>query len=209
MKALDTHIFDLAKYETELSEFKALLDSKDELSEKYDILPFFKTRRQLSSQIATIYPKIISTEKIAFEFDIFGDFASDLTIGDMNTNTFCFIEFEDARAESIFVIQGKKYKAEFSPRLEHCFSQLIDWFYKIDGMQNSDDLEERFGKNKINYEGLLIIERSKYLDVSKKKRLEWRADNVILNSKRIHCFTFDELYFTLKQKLDLLRQLVN
>lgn len=76
-------------------------------------------------------------------------------------------------------------------------------------MQNSDDLEERFGKNKINYEGLLIIGRSKYLDVSKKKRLEWRADNLILNSKRIHCFTFDELYFTLKQKLDLLRQLVN
>jgi hypothetical protein len=68
MKALDTLIFDLAKYETELSEFKALLDSKDELSEKYDILPFFKARRQLSSQIATIYPKVISTEKIAFEF---------------------------------------------------------------------------------------------------------------------------------------------
>jgi hypothetical protein len=209
MKELDNHIFDLAKYEVELEEFRLLLESKDELSEKGDILPFFNIRRQLSSQIATIFPKIISTERIAFEFDIFGDFASDLTVGDNKTNTYCFIEFEDAREQSIFLKVGKKYKHEFSPRLEHGFSQLIDWFFKIDDMQKSNALEERFGKNTINYEGLLIIGRNKYLDISKRKRLEWRTENLVLNSKKIYIFTFDELYQTLKDKIDILRQLVN
>ena len=48
MKAFDKHTFDLKTYEKELQEFKQLLDSKDELSEKQDILPFFRQRRELS-----------------------------------------------------------------------------------------------------------------------------------------------------------------
>ena len=149
MKELISHTFNFAAYEKELSEFKDLLDKNPELREKEDILPFFKARPNLSTQIATIIPQMVTNEKLAYEFDIFGDFASDIAVGDINSNTFCFIEFEDARTESIFVKNGKKYKQEFSSRLEHGFSQIIDWFYKIDGLQNSDDLEERFGKNKI------------------------------------------------------------
>ncbi|HLF32907.1 MAG TPA: Shedu anti-phage system protein SduA domain-containing protein [Cyclobacteriaceae bacterium] len=72
---------------------------------------------------------------------------------------------------------------------------------------NRDHIKLAFGKNKINYEGLLIIGRSKYLDSSKRKRLDWRNENLILNSKKIYCFTYDELYSALHDKLNYLRQL--
>ena len=82
---------------------------------------------------------------------------------------------------------------------------MIDWFYKIDGLQNSDDLEERFGKNKIEYEGVLIIGREQFLDSSLKKRLVWRARKTVINSKPIICCTFDEIYNILYNKLELLK----
>jgi len=208
MKKFIDHTFDFGVYERELSEFKLLLDNNAELSEKDDILPFFKARPNLSSQIATLIPHMVKNEKIAFEFDIYGDFASDIAVGDLSSNTFCFIEFEDAKPESIFVQNGKKYKLEFSSRLEHGFSQIIDWFYKLDGLQNTDDLEERFGKNKIEYEGILIIGRDKFLNESLKKRLNWRAKKTVVNSKHLYCYTFDELHDILDEKIKLLKLLV-
>lgn len=207
MKTFINHTLDFPAYEKELKEFKRLLDSKAELSEQQDILPFFKDRPNLSTQIATLIPNMVSNERLAFEFDIFGDYASDIAVGDLNSNTFCFIEFEDAKAESVFVKNGKKYKQEFSPRLEHGFSQIIDWFYKLDGLQNTDDLEERFGKNKIEYEGILIIGREQFLDTSLKKRLDWRARRTVVNSKHLYCYTFDEIYSILTSKIELLRHL--
>lgn len=207
MKTFINHTLDFPSYEKELKEFKDLLDSKPELSEQNDILPFFKDRPNLSSQIATLIPNMVSNERLAFEFDIFGDYASDIAVGDLNSNTFCFIEFEDAKIESIFIRNGKKYKQEFSPRLEHGFSQIIDWFYKLDGLQNTDDLEERFGKNKIEYEGILIIGRDHFLDTSLKKRLDWRARKTVVNSKHLYCYTFDEIYNILTSKIEILRYL--
>ena len=65
MKKFTDHTFDFEVYERELSEFKALLDSKAELSERDDILPFFKARPNLSSQIATLIPHMVNNEKIA------------------------------------------------------------------------------------------------------------------------------------------------
>lgn len=207
MKKFIDHILDFKAYENELQEFKNLLDSKAELSERDDILPFFKNCPNLSTQIATIIPNMVSNEKLAFEFDVFGDFASDIAVGDVNSNTFCFIEFEDAKSESVFVKNGKKYKHEFSPRLDHGFSQIIDWFYKLDGLQNTDDLEERFGKNKIEYEGILIIGRDQFLTTPLKKRLDWRARRTVVNSKHLYCYTFDEIHQILTNKIELLRNL--
>jgi hypothetical protein len=47
MKALDEFTLNLAKCKKELSEFKKLLDGKASLSERDDILPFFKKHRHL------------------------------------------------------------------------------------------------------------------------------------------------------------------
>lgn len=208
MKNFIDHKFNFLDYERELNEFKNLLDSKKELDEESDILPFFKARKNLSTQIATLITPMVVNEKIAFEFDLFGDFASDIAVGDLNSNTYCFIEFEDAKANSIFVKKGKKYKLEFSPRLEHGISQIVDWFYKLDGLQNTDDFEERFGKNKIKYEGILVIGRDRFLDTSLKKRFDWRTSNTVINSKHINCYTFDELYDLLASKITYMRAML-
>ena len=209
MKAFDKHTFDLKTYAHELQEFKNLLDNNQELGEKRDILPFFKQRRELSCQIATIQSQIIRTERIAYEFDLFGDFKSDLVVGDTHSNTYCFIEFEDAKKDSIFVDKGGKYKPEFSPRLEHGFSQIIDWFYKIDGLQNTDDMEERFGENKINYEGILIVGRNEFLTTATKKRLKWRSQHVLVNSRIVQCYTFDDIFDILNYKFQYIKHLLD
>jgi len=208
MKAFKSHNFDFTIYQKELLELKDLLNSKEELSENNEILPFFRTRPKLSTQIATLLPRLTKTDRFAFEFDLFGDFVADLAIGDTHSNTFCFIEFENAKEESIFK-KVKKYKPEFSPTFEHGLSQIIDWFYKIDGLQNTDDLEERFGKNKIEYEGILIIGRDRFLDASLKKRLDWRTRKTVVNSKHIYSYTFDELYLILEQRIEMLKVLIN
>lgn len=201
MKIFENHQFNSKNYEIELIEFKNLLDSNYELSER-DLLRFFRKCKNLSTQIATTIPKTLRNDKLAYEYDIFGDFACDIAVGDPISNTYCFIELEDAKSNSLFNKRKGKYKPEYSHRLEHGMSQIIDWFYKIDGLQNSDDIEERFGKNKIKYEGILIIGRDHFLDESLKKRLEWRIDKTAIDSKKFFCYTFDELYSILTTKIE-------
>lgn len=43
-------------------------------------------------------------------------------------------------------------------------------------------------KDEINYEGILVAGRNSFLDESKRKRLEWRSKNVVINSRHVHFF---------------------
>jgi hypothetical protein len=113
---------------TELDELKTLLESHTHLDEQKTILPFFRERQHLSAFIGSYMPDIIDFNRLAFEYSIFGDFASDLVIGDYETATYCFVEFEDASPTSLFEQKGQKATLEWSSRFEHGFSQLIDWF---------------------------------------------------------------------------------
>jgi hypothetical protein len=207
MKKFAHYQFDLQQCELELSEFKQLLDTKAELSERGDILRFFRSRVQLALQIAMVVPVTMSAERYAFEFDIFGDFVCDLAIGDNRDGIYCFVELEDAKQNSIFVEKGKKHTKEFSSRFEHGYSQIIDWFHKLDDMQKSHSIHDRFGVHEIHYEGVLIIGRGAFLDDSDERRLNWRRRNVIVNSRTITCLTYDQLYFILRQKLNFLKYL--
>ncbi|MCU0450369.1 MAG: DUF4263 domain-containing protein, partial [Bernardetiaceae bacterium] len=193
MKHLDHFAFDFAQYLKELAELGALLQANPQLSEQKQILPFFAARRHLAAQIGSLAPRLVHADKLAFEFDVFGDFTADLVVGDSQKNRYCFIEFEDATEESLFVKRGKKFKPEFSPRLEHGISQLIDWSYQLDVHQHSPMLEERFGKARIECVGLLIIGRSQYLTPALAHRLAWRAEKTVIDSRPIHIHTFDEV----------------
>ena len=208
MKQFEPLAYDFEAYKRELIEYKALLSNKNELKEREDILPFFNTHPHLASQIATIHSSIVSTEKIAYEFDVFGDFKCDLAVGEPHTHSYCFIEFEDATKDSIFVSNGKKYKSEFSSRLEHGFSQVVDWFYKLEGLQNTLDMNERFGSYQIHYEGLLIIGRDQFINDAEMKRLKWRVNNTVINSKHIYCYTYDQLYYFFDKRLNYLKYIL-
>jgi Domain of unknown function (DUF4263) len=70
-------------------------------------------------------------------------------------------------------------------------------------------MAERFGQNKINYEGILIVGRNHYLTPATKKRLDWRTKYVLINSRNILCYTFDDLFDVLNYKFQFIKNLAN
>src|SRR4051794_22844499 len=102
MKNLRSHAFDATKCRGELTEYQKLLRTKVTLSEQQDVLPFFKSRHDLSLLICTYFPEISNPDCYAHEYSIDGDFVADLVVGDATANRFVLVEFENGTPESIF-----------------------------------------------------------------------------------------------------------
>src|SRR4051812_16844827 len=201
MKKLEEILFDYARCRQQVEEFRSWLAGKDELSERGDVLPFFRDRPHMAALLGMFNPRIAWADRIAWEFDLFGDFACDLAVGEWERGAYCFVEFEDARRDSVFQKQGAKATREWGRRFDHGCSQVIDWAHKLDGRSPSADVLARFGRHEINYEAVLVIGRDDHLDAGEKQRLSWRNDNVAVNTKRIFCMTFDELLSQLSVRL--------
>ncbi len=146
-------------------------------------------------------PRIAWSNRIAWEFDIFGDFACDLVVGEWEEANTASLNSRMLRSESIFSKQGKKATREWGRRFDHGYSQVIDWAHKLDGRSMSADFLARFGRHEINYEAALVIGREKHLDEGEKQRLSWRSDKVVVNNKKVTCVTFDGLISQLSSRL--------
>jgi hypothetical protein len=170
-----------------------LLRDHTELSEEKHIKPFITQFPHFTAAIAEIFH--IDVNCLAFEFDLWGDFRCDIAIGDSRTNTYCLVEIEDAKNDSIFKKQEKRGLAEFSARFEHGYSQIVDWLYKIDTLRgNTTTTQERFAQNNPKIYGILLVGRqTSFKDASQLARFEWRSKHVVVNSQPINCFTFDHL----------------
>jgi hypothetical protein len=203
VKGLDSFNLDIKKCLVELEEFEKLLLNNKELKESKDILPFFKQRLHLSAFIGFYVPQIIRFNQIKHEFTFFGDFLADLAIGDSVNNTYCFIEFEDATKNSIFVNKKGKTTSEWSPRFEHGFSQIIDWFWKIDDYKNTSLARSIFGSENIEFYGILVIGRDAFISPIDKARLNWRLNKVLVDSRKVICITFDQLARDMRDRLSL------
>ncbi len=193
MKILQEIAFDYALCQKQVEAFREFLASNEELSERKDILPFFRERQQMALLFDMFNTQIGEADRIGWEFDIYGDFAADLVVGSWSRGAYCLVEFEDAFNNSIFEKQGKKATREWGRKFDHGISQIIDWIHKLDGRTPSNDLLSRFGRYEINYEAVLVIGRDKHLDEGEKQRFNWRTDKVAVNTKKIKCMTFDEL----------------
>jgi hypothetical protein len=193
MKTFDLLQYDARQGRQETLELQDLLARRPVLKERKDILPFFRKRLHLAVLCGMYNSNILRVDRIAWEYDLFGDLACDLVIGDTVRQAYSFIEFEDAGPKSLFVPQGKRAAREWSRHLDHGYGQIIDWFYKLDDRRNSDDYATRFGKRSIDFMAVLIIGRDQYMDAGERLRLEWRRQHVLVHSKRIHCVTYDEL----------------
>ena len=197
MKHFDTLVFDQKTYERELAEFEQLLTHTSTLHEQADILPFFRDRKHLSARVGNVVNSIKQADKIAYEYDLFGDYVCDLVIGSSQTNDYCFVEFENATADSIFTKKKGRYEPYYTCRFEQGYSQIADWFYQLNDVSESQ-IKKRFDKSRINYYGVLIIGRSAFLSENEQKRLIWRRRNFVVNSQHIMIYTFDELLALLK-----------
>lgn len=192
MKELQPIAFDLALVRAELDRLKVLLNAKTDLSERDDIQPLFKSCPQLSAFIGMLIPGVSPADRIAFEFDVFGDFTADLVIGNSGRKAYCAVEFEDARPNSILHKTGR-FQKEWGRRFEHGFGQLIDWFFAFDDLKGSSAFAQHFGSPAAEFSGLLLIGRSAHLDDHDKRRFRWRSDRVSVNTHTVLCRTFDEL----------------
>jgi hypothetical protein len=171
------------------------------LTERQDVLDFFRSRQQLAAFIGSYFPYVSNFDSIAYEYDIFGDFRADLAVGDSKNGQYAFIEFEDAGPDSIFRTRSNRSSSEWSPRFERGYSQVLDWLWKLSDMETTTEFENRFSPNYTRYEGMLIIGRTVDLSFKDTVRFNWRRDRVIVDSKQIHCITFDELYSDLDERL--------
>jgi hypothetical protein len=197
MKELLEVSFDPAQFRSELDQLRDLLASKDELSERDDIQPLFKASPQLTAFIGTCIPDMGGpANRLAYEFPIFGDYAADILIGNVDRKVYCAIELEDARPTSIFKSHGRA-TPEWGARFEHGFSQLVDWFFLLDDHRNSASFTRHFGYGDIEFFGMLLIGRTKWLGDYQQRRLRWRSGRINVNTHKVYCRTFDELYESL------------
>jgi len=195
MKSLDSIIPNRIQCQKELKEFRSLLSSKDELSESGDLLPFFRERKQLTALVGgSLHPRIAVADLVAHEFDL-DDYCCDFVVGESRRHTFLFVEFEDAKKNSIFSPRAEqRFMSEWGGRFEHGFSQIVDWAYKLYDMEKSvDTFEKRFGFRIIDPMSILVIGRSRFLSRSEGVRLDWRWKHVVVNNQQVWCITYDQL----------------
>ena len=201
MPDFQPHILDLAACRSQVEELKTLLGDSADIGEAA-FHAFFETRPHLRALVGTYNPSLTSPDRLAWQYPIFGDFRCDFAIGDWARKAYTFVEFEDARPNSLIVKQGEKTTRAWAPRLDGGFSQIVDWFYKLQVMTDTPDMETRFGKRVIRYAGVLIIGRDQHLQAGERMRLEWRQDHVLVNSKHIVCVTYDQLVEDLTSRRD-------
>ena len=161
---------DSQQLERELNEFRSLLSSHVQLAERDDILPFFRSRHNLSALVGLSNASVACPDKIAFEFTLFGSFVCDLVVCDSVQRAVCLVEFEDAKSGSIFK-KGKRLTSEWSWRFEHGWSQIFDWYYILEDLKQTNTIRDTFGFQVESWMGLLIIGRDQFLSDSERDRL--------------------------------------
>ncbi len=194
--------FDLERCRAELDEFDHLLASHAELSERDQVLPFFRARPHLTAFLGSYNRNLAVYDRLAFEFALFGGPVADVVVGDMAKQAYCFVEFEDGRAGSMF-LQSDSPPRRWAARFNHGYNQIVDWFWLLDDLSERDAFEVRFGARTIDSAGLLVVGRDNGLAPEDRPRLVYRRRYLRVNSKPIYCCTFDELARELRERLDV------
>ncbi len=196
-------VFDAGRFEQEMKRFRELL-RRPTLSETRDLQPLFKECNNLTAYMGTFAPNIAVATELCCEFDVFGDYRADILLGSRKYKEFCVIELENGEDDAIFKKQQRKYP-EWSSRFEHGFSQIVDWFCNLDDFKKTSSFAATFGSGEIGFTGLLVMGRNAGLDATMRNRLKWRTEKVVIDSHKVSCITFDDLYETLENKFRLYR----
>ncbi|MCJ2006071.1 Shedu anti-phage system protein SduA domain-containing protein [Methylobacterium sp. J-092] len=133
--------FDLKTAETELSTFKDWLAGVTFVGETA-IVQEIKARPHMACLLASLLG-MQAPDLIKFELSLKGMFRTDLVLGNDGLRTFGLIEFEDAMDNSIFKGGTAQYRS-WSTRIEHGFSQVIDWAWVRSDHPNDSVLRPRF-----------------------------------------------------------------
>jgi hypothetical protein len=206
MKELRPFRWDLHRCLRELKALQRFLTESSAPAERGEVLPFFREHLHLSAFLGSYHQDSNLFDLLAHEYDLFGDFTCDIVVGDSATKVYGFVELEDAAPRSVFVKRTGKSSLEWAPRFEHGFSQVVDWFYKLDDMEKTDEFESRFGKPVIKYFGLLIVGKDESFGEKELRRLQWRQEKTLINSNRVICVTFNQLHTDLMRRASAMLQ---
>lgn len=193
MKILQKHEFNAQDCRKEWQVFNDLLKSKSILNERSDVLQFFKESQNLSILICNYFPNIKKPDRLAHEYEIYGDFVADLVVGDSESHRYLLVEFENGAPDSVFKKKGSKSTPDWAPRFEGAYSQLVDWFWKLDDMRSTGDFQNSFGSRSAKFQGLIIIGKDMTLSLQEQDRLKWRIDKTMIDSTAISSVSFNEL----------------
>jgi hypothetical protein len=205
MKGFGEIDFDPEVCLAQLDDLEELLSQKEILSEQEDILPLFRERRHLSAYIGTYHGLLSRPNRVAFEFEMFGEFVADLVVGDYQRGAYVLVEFEDAREDSVFKSRTR-HRSHFARQLEEGFSQLVDWMWLLQDQSQTGRFEEMFGERQPDFKPVLMIGRAAHLntDAQEQRRLNWRSQNVSIGEKPISILTYDRLATDLRQRLEIM-----
>jgi len=193
MKNLLPHSLNASNCRKEWGDFDALLKTKSQLNEREDVLPFFKARLDLSILICNYFPRIRTPDRVAHEYEIYGDFVADLVVGDSTVHHYLLVEFENGSSDSVFRKKGTKATPEWAPRFEGAYSQLVDWLWKLEDMRSTSDFQNTFGSRRATFQALIVIGKDMNLSAQERDRLKWRIDRTMIDSNAVSCVSFEEL----------------
>ena len=193
MKRLQAHALVPQSARSQLDDYRKLLASSTDLGERADILPFFKTRRDLCMLFTHYIPAIRHPDVVADEFVIYGDFRADLIVGDSRHGKYLLVEFEDGTSSSVFSVSTKTAPV-WASRFEGAFSQIVDWLWKLEDMRSTADFTHVFGARDVAFDGLIVTGKGMALAPQEVARLKWRIDKVRVDSKAISFVSYDDFY---------------
>lgn len=178
----------------DLDAFDALLAGKADLDEADDVLPFFKDHPQLTAFLGFYNANMAHFDRLAYELDLDGQYRADAVVGDWERKRYLLVEFEDAKANSIFR-RARRRTDVWADRFLDGYSQLVDWMCLLDGQENTPQQEDRFGARTIGVSGLLIIGRDglSFAGPGNRRRFEWWRDHLVVDSYPVTCRTYDEV----------------
>lgn len=191
---------------------KLLLDNA-ELNETGpgSLQQFFTARPNLLLLMAHAFCPGLLPATYLPECSVLQEFRADYAMANKDRSKFLFVEFEDAKKDSIFTTKTSSpshTSFQWSPRFEHGYSQIVDWYFRLDDYQKTSKIEEHFGAAKMDYVGILVLGRDRFLkNAGLTQRFTWRRAHTVINSQHLHCFTFDELARELRGSYDTLMDL--
>ncbi len=80
---------DPAECIADLDAFERLLAAKSEVSERDDILPFFREHPHLAAFLGTYAPTINTVDQVGVEVRLFGQFVTDVVAGNREKKAYC------------------------------------------------------------------------------------------------------------------------
>lgn len=203
MSVFNSISFNLSDADIQLTSFKSWLAGQAFVGETA-IVSEIKARPHMACLLASTLG-LEAPDMIRFELALKGMFRTDLVLGNNASRKFGLIEFEDAMANSIFKKGTGQYRY-WAPRIEHGFSQIIDWAWVRHDHPNDAVLVSGFGGTFTTSSYAVICGRDASLaDDIERKRFMHRRSSLKVEGHPALVMTYDEMVRAMDDSLAVLK----